>query len=160
MVRYILSLLMLLLSSCAIGTLEDASDSLKEAEKSLDEIQVSVCMTKCDGDAEACVDYANGECIDICESANDFCESEEDDCFELAKETCSVFTENMYVLCIEEAKNACEHDCDQQFSDCGQQCGVLLKECLFTSSTEDQSYSECIRKCIKSLEDVLKDIEI
>ncbi len=150
-------------SACAIGKLEDAADALEKAEIAIGDLNVAECISACDPAAKACFDNANITCVNNCEFSDSSCRLYEDSCLDLANDVCAIYNDSSYYDCMDAARDDCDQNCEKKFSDCTQDCGNILKECLFGEDNDliaDSGFSQCVADCIKEMEDTLKDIKM
>lgn len=156
--------LLLAMPACAIGKLQDAAEALDQAEKELDELDISGCMDVCSDLADTCLDEANGTCIDTCEEEEDGCKLTEDNCFDTQQTSCSSLTGPAYTTCIEKARDYCYLDCGGAEGDCIQVCGEQAQDCLVGGSDEATDapvpFADCMSNCIDEMENTLKDIDL
>lgn len=151
----------LMASSCsAIGDLQDAADALNEAEKTLDQLDMSGCMEGCSNEASDCLEVANGSCVDVCEIKRDACDSSEKQCWDKQQVNCLGYSGSEYNVCMSSVYEYCDQDCGGLSGDCLQACGADAQTCLVGGSNNEPNFSACMTSCIKELEDDLKGIDL
>ena len=150
-----------ILSSCAIGKLEDAAEQLEEVKNKIGELAVAECLNQCSAEARECFDKANNECVNTCEDSYDVCDAQEDVCLDAANTTCSGYEGAAYYNCMDILREQCAGDCDQKFSDCGQGCANQVKDCLFQGedASSGPAFSQCMTNCIEEIEDTLQEFD-
>lgn len=147
----------LIITSCGIQSAVD------QAEATIDEINVSACMDYCGGAAEDCLSEANHSCIDDCEISYDECLDDQRTCLDNTQQSCLSYEGTQFYNCMSEAEKYCDKSCPHEESDCNQICGEEAQDCVVDQDPqpgEEPAYAECVKNCIKDIEDRLKSIDL
>jgi len=140
--------LLLFVTGCFIEDLQNAADSLAEAERTIDEIDISYCMDVCGDNAQVCLTKANDECLKSCDDSTLNCNNEENKCLE--EKSCND------IQCM----NECDINCELIASFCIGDCSEQSQDCLVGEPADGSlSYSDCISLCAKDMENSLKNID-